>query len=110
MNSGECYVSSSIVGRTMFVKIRYGITMAKNAKNPFDELGSIRELSDVEQSFINHLPMNAMKASAMQMAIKQDTGKTLSVPELMKLGDDLAGRGLILSEKNICGQSFLPKK
>lgn len=109
MNSGECYVSSSIIGRTMFVKIRYGITMAKNSKNPFDELGSIRELSDVEQTFLDNLPMNALKVNAMQIAIKEATGKKLTVAEIMKLGDDLAGKGLVISEKSMCGQTFLKK-
>ena len=109
MNSGECYVSSSIIGRTVFVKIRYGITMAKNARNPFDELGSAQSLTDVERVFIDNLPMNILKVNNMQIAIKDATGKKLTVAEIMKIGDDLAGRGLVISEKSMCGQSFLKK-
>lgn len=109
MNSGECYVSSSIIGRTMFVKIRYGITMAKNAHNPFDELGSVVDLTPVEKAFIDNLPMNVLSVNNMQKHIKDTTGKTLSVAEIMKLGDDLASKGFVISEKSMCGQSFMKK-
>ena len=109
MNSGECYVSSSIIGRTVFVKIRYGITMAKNARNPFDELGNEQSLTDVEKVFLDNLPMNILKINNMQIAIKDATGKKLTVAEIMKMGDDLAGRGFIISEKSMCGQSFIKK-
>ena len=109
MNSGECYVSSSIIGRTMFVKIRYGITMAKNAHNPFDELGSVVDLTPVEKAFIDNLPMNVLSVNNMQKHIKDTTGKTLSVAEIMKLGDDLAFKGFVISEKSMCGQSFMKK-
>jgi hypothetical protein len=83
--------------------------MAKNAHNPFDELGSVVDLTPVEKAFIDNLPMNVLSVNNMQKHIKDTTGKTLSVAEIMKLGDDLASKGFVISEKSMCGQSFMKK-
>lgn len=36
--SGDCFVSSAVIGRTVSVRIRYAGTKSPIAKNPFDEL------------------------------------------------------------------------
>ena len=109
MNSGECYVSSSIIGRTVFVKIRYGITMAKNARNPFDELKPVRELTPVEEIIMNRVPFTSDVAPSVLQEIKNTTGVAMSLPELIKLGDSMSARGLIGISKTFCGTSFLKK-
>jgi DNA helicase HerA-like ATPase len=109
MNSGECYVSSSIIGRTIFAKIRYGITTSKNSKNPFDEFESMSEISDVEQIILDSLPFNDFTKADVIKKIKDETGKVFSVPELNKTCDDLAAKGLMIVESTFMGKSFLKK-
>lgn len=109
MNSGECYVSSSIIGRTIFVKIRYGITMAKNARNPFDEFKAMVANMPEEDVILNSLPFNDFTKNDVIQKIKKDHGIILTVPEFNKLCDDLAGRGLMIVENSIMGKSYLKK-
>jgi DNA helicase HerA-like ATPase len=109
MNSGECYVSSSIIGRTIFAKIRYGITTSKNAKNPFDEFESMSTLSDVDETVLNLLPFNDLTKLDVIKTVKEKTGKVISVPELNKICDELAGKGLMIVENTFMGKSFLKK-
>lgn len=107
MNSGECYVSSSIIGRTIFAKIRYGITTSKNANNPFDEFESMSNISDVEQVILDNLPFNDFTKADVIKKIKDLTGTTLSVPELNQTCDNLATKGLMIVESTFMGKSFL---
>ncbi len=109
MNSGECYVSSSIIGRTMFVKIRYGITMAKNARNPFDEFKAMVANRPEEDVILASLPFNDFTKDVVMKKIRDEHGITISVPEFNKLCDDLACRGLMIVENTIMGKSYLKK-
>ena len=109
MNSGECYVSSSIIGRTVFAKIRYGITTSKNASNPFDEFDAMSNITDAEQIILDSLPFNDFTKADVIKKIKDETGKVFSVPELNKTCDDLSAKGLMIVESTFMGKSFLKK-
>ena len=109
MNSGECYVSSSIIGRTVFVKIRYGITMAKNARNPFDEFQVMVANKPEESLILSSLPFNDFNKAEVVKKIKEVHGITMSIPEFNKMCDDLAARGLMNIETTIMGKSYLKK-
>ena len=109
MNSGECFVSSSIIGRTLAVKIRYGITMAKNSKNPFDEFSDLPSLTPIEEAVLKCVPFTTDTAVNVLLSIKDSTGAILKLADLLKIGDDLASRGLIKIERTFCGTSFIKK-
>ena len=106
LHSGECYVSSSVIGRTMFVKIRYGITTSKNAINPFDELGTVKALTDIESAIVAALPFNDMTKMEVVKKISSATGKTISISQLNALCDDLASVGIMSIEKSYMGKMY----
>ena len=109
LNSGECYVSSPILGRTVCVKMRYGITVAKTVTNPFDEIMAKPKLSDVEKCILNILPFNDLNLTKVIQEINKVTGKTLSVPEMNKQLSDMAIKGLISIESAFMGKSYFKK-
>lgn len=106
LNSGECYVSSSIIGRTMFVKIRYGITTSKNALNPFDELLSPVSLSDIENAVMKVLPFNDLDKMKIIQKISDLTGENISVAKLNSVCDDLSSKGLLAISTSFMGKSY----
>lgn len=106
LHSGECYVSSSIIGRTMFVKIRYGITTSKNAINPFDELSKAKTLSDVEQAIVDSLPFNELNKMNVIKDIQAKTGKAISVAQLSAACDNLANIGVLRVESSFMGKTY----
>lgn len=104
--SGECYVSSAVIGRTMFVKIRYGTTTAKNAINPFDELSKKKSLSDIEQTILSLLPFNELNKISIVKDIKSKTGKDISIAQFNVICDDLACMGLMKIESSFVGKTY----
>lgn len=107
MPSGSCYVSSSITGRTLFVKMRFGVTAAKNAINPFDELpSSNNELGEIEKAIVSMLPFNDLKKMDVVQAINNKTGENISIPRLNAICDELASRGLLRIERSFMGNTY----
>ena len=109
LNSGECYVSSPILGRTVCVKMRYGITVAKTSTNPFDEIKSKPSLSNVDTCILSLLPFNDLNFVKIIQEIAKKTGETLTVPEMNKKLSDMAVRGLIKIETSFMGKSYSKK-
>jgi DNA helicase HerA-like ATPase len=109
MRSGECYVSSSVIGRTVFVKIRYGITTAKSAINPFDELGRAKSLTPVEQAILEAIPFNDLNKMNAIKKVSEKTGVILTVPELTKTCEELSANGLMIIEDTFMGKNYIKK-
>jgi DNA helicase HerA-like ATPase len=101
MSSGESYISSSIIGRTLFVKIRYGITTAKTTTNPFDEFGVVSSLTPAEEILLQSLPFTTDTAINVLARIKTETGGSLKLAELIKMADGLASKGLMKVEEKL---------
>lgn len=59
LRSGDAFVSSAIMGRTVFIRIRCAHTRSPHLSNPFDELKQISDQRDKEviQSISSLLPM-----------------------------------------------------
>ena len=109
MDSGECYVSSSIMGKTMSVKIRYNITEAKTSFNPFDELSNMNVLSPVEEEILKHLPITPLNIDEVIIKIGKETGKNFSLAEFNSLMDELHGKGKITRDIGMLGTSYILK-
>lgn len=106
LNSGECYISSPIIGRTVCVKMRYGITVAKTTTNPFDEIKAKPALTNVEKCILGLLPFNDLNLVKIIQDISKSTGVTLSVPEMNKQLSDMAIKGLVSIESSFMGKSY----
>ena len=109
MDSGECYVSSSIMGKTMSVKIRYNITEAKTSFNPFDELSNMSVISKEEEIAMDCLPITPLNINEVITKIAKETGKTLSLAEFNNIMDELHSKGKITKDVGMLGTSYLVK-
>lgn len=107
MNSGECYVSSSITGKTMSVKIRYNITEAKMSINPFDEIEKLSDLSDVDELLLSLLPITPLNSMDVVAAVIKFTGKAYSIPQLNSDLSILKDKGKVYIDKGMLGTSYL---
>ena len=109
MQSGDCYVSSAIVGRTTFVKMRYGTTVAKNIVNPFDEIASVNKpLTDEENAILECLPFNDLKKIDVIKMVSDKVGHEVPVPRFNALCDNLAAKSLLKIENTFMGNVYRP--
>jgi hypothetical protein len=106
LNSGECYISSSIINKTLFTKIRFGITESKTNINPFDEIDKNSILTKEEIIILKYLPINSLNIEDTLIKIQKNEGLNISLPELTKKLEKLADKGKINIETNIIGKIY----
>lgn len=71
--SGDCFVSSAIMGRTLSIRVRAALTKSPNTVNPFDELD---ELNDVSNSLLaNFISENFDKVTNHMEVMKEYQNK-----------------------------------
>ncbi len=86
--SGNCYVSTAIIGRSIAVTTRVSRTKSPHLKNPFDELceyaGDEEKLKNVLMEF---LPLGDMNLSTCHAEINKDMGRPVPRDEIFGMLD-----------------------
>lgn len=108
LNSGESYISSSIINKTLFTKIRFGITESKTNINPFDEIDKNSVLTKDEIAILKYLPFNSFNIEEILSNLKKNDNVNLTLPELTKKLEILADKGKVNIETNIMGKIYRP--
>jgi len=98
--SGNAFVSSAVIGRTVPVRIRCAKTASPHTQNPFDEL---EEWSRAEEDKFfkvikEMLPLSAANLHSYQGEIAEKLGRPISFEEIMKKLENLAREGYIEKE------------
>lgn len=106
--SGECFVSSAVIGRTVAVRVRCAITKSPNSQNPFDELDelSLSATNPLAEGVINALPFNSGDLFAVLKRIEQSSNVRSSMNELKNVLQELVDQGRIKETKNPFGAKF----
>ncbi|RKD28843.1 ATP-binding protein [Thermohalobacter berrensis] len=103
LKSGDTFISSAIMGRTIPVRIRAAKTSSPHTENPFDELVSKRNME--EEKFYNiiktKLPINEMNIYDVVKEIEQDEefNIKLDIESLKNKLENLVLRGKIKKRK-----------
>ncbi|MBC7106090.1 MAG: ATP-binding protein [Firmicutes bacterium] len=108
--SGNAFVSSALVGRTVPVRIRAARTASPHVANPFDELAqrageADRRLLEVVGPL---LPLGAFNLDLHLPAIRAALGGGISFQELLERLRALAREGFLRVEPTPFGEQFLP--
>ncbi|HHU62743.1 MAG TPA: ATP-binding protein [Clostridiales bacterium] len=110
LRSGDAFISSAIMGRTMAIRIRLAKTASPHTVNPFDEL---KERRDKDQSQLlcyikEELPVFEHKLTALALNIEKNSGgKTvIDVRKLKELLDRLCDQGKLKVEQSPFGNIY----
>lgn len=95
MDSGECYISSAITGKTISVKIRSNTTQEKNEENPFDELSATSEISELEKAVLAKLPINDLNIDKVVTSLIKETGNVMRISDVQLILDGLHSKGKV---------------
>jgi len=108
--SGDAFVSSAIIGRTVPIRVRMARTASPHSQNPFDELKEI--FSKQEEQLLRYIEdkLPIYEADMMQKAreIENDSNGlyTLTVDQLKGLLDRLVEQGKISGRTSVLGYIY----
>lgn len=112
LRTGDVFISSAAMGRTIFARIRAAITSSPHTENPFDELKS-RE-KEVEEKFMNiiktKLPIMETDLIQLIAEIEREHNITFTLDSLEDRLKTLSKKGLISRQETIFGYKYtIPK-
>lgn len=100
LKSGDVFISSAVMGRTVFVRVRASDTTSPHIENPFDEL--VRNKSDDEEKFYNiiknSIPINEPDIIYIIQDIEKETGITYTVEVFKERLEKLVQSGRLKKE------------
>lgn len=101
LRSGDVFVSSAIMGRTMAVRIRLAHSTSPHTLNPFDELKDInkKDTDQLVRALTSLLPLDEMSLMSVLNHLNEGTGKSWDVQTWKKELERLSAEGVIKKEK-----------
>lgn len=106
--SGECFVSSAVIGRTIAARVRAAITKSPNSMNPFDELDveTTSMTNPLSEEILNSLPFDDSQLFQLLKTIESKTNVRSSMNELKSVLEELGDQGRIKIMKNPFGNRY----
>ncbi|WP_100374368.1 ATP-binding protein [Bacillus sp. FJAT-45037] len=101
LRSGDVFVSSAIIGRTMAVRIRFAHSTSPHTLNPFDELKEMNAASDetVLSAVTPLLPLAEMSIMNELQMLNKAAGKSWDVQTWKQELERLCGKGKLKKQK-----------
>ncbi|MCM3715775.1 ATP-binding protein [Alkalihalobacillus oceani] len=101
LRSGDVFVSSAIMGRTMAVRIRMAHSSSPHTLNPFDELREMKQQdsSQLLEALKPQLPLAETSIMSQLTALNEAAKRSWDVQQWKKELDRLSRDGLLKKEK-----------
>lgn len=111
LRTGDVFISSATLGRTIYGRIRAALTTSPHTLNPFDELKlKTKEKDDgLFDDIREKLPINEGDLLETAMELEKDTGKTYSIQNLEEKLSQMVEKGYIEREDTIFGYRYKNK-
>src|SRR5699024_8309035 len=108
LRTGDVFISSANMGRTILVRIRAAMTTSPHTINPFDELWSKSKEDD--EKFVNmildKLPVNDIELAQLALEIEQESNITYTVSNLEEKLLKMVEKEYITKEETIFGYRY----
>lgn len=108
LRTGDVFVSSASMGRTIFARVRAAITTSPHTENPFDELKS--KSNEEDEKFLNiimsKLPINDTDLLNIIMDIEKETKVTYTFDHLEDRLKQMVEKKYIKKEETIFGYRY----
>ena len=108
LRTGDVFVSSASMGRTIFARVRAAITTSPHTENPFDELKS--KSNEEDEKFLNiimsKLPINDTDLLNTIVDIERETKITYTIDALEERLKLMVEKGHIKKEETIFGYRY----
>ena len=111
LRTGDVFISSATLGRTVYGRIRAALTTSPHTLNPFDELKLKTKQKDdsLFHDIKEKLPINEGDLLDTVMELEKDTGITYSIQSLEEKLSQMVEKGYIEKEDTIFGYRYRNK-
>jgi len=109
LESGNRFVSSSVLGRSIAVTTRVSKTKSPHLKNPYDELFEYDDSDKLKKVLMKYLPIAEMNINLSHADINKDMQKTIPRGMILDVLDDLYKEGLVNIEHTPFGERYIAK-
>lgn len=111
LRTGDVFISSATMGRTIFSRVRAAITTSPHRENPFDELKIKAKKTDEDffKIILNKLPINESELVHVSVEIEQEENITYTVDNLEEKLKQLVEKEYIEKEDTIFGYRYIKK-
>lgn len=106
LNSGNCFISSAVIGRAVSVRFRISKTKSPHSIHPFDELNEFSNTDDLGQVLLEHLPLGRHNLPQHHSDINKKAGRYVDKTEIFEVLEDLFSKGLVVREKSGFGYTY----
>ncbi len=112
LRTGDVFISSATLGRTVYGRIRAALTTSPHTLNPFDELKlkTKEKDDDLFDDIREKLPINENDLLETAIELEKDTGKTYTIQNLEEKLSQMVEKGYIEREDTIFGYRYKNKQ
>lgn len=103
LSSGNAFISSATLSKTMYVRFRTTKTASPHEENPFDELDDFKNNDKLKSLLKELLPLSNTTIQNVHSEINQKMGKMIQIKEIQDALDEMAVHGEILKEQSVFG-------
>ena len=108
LRTGDVFISSASMGRTIFARVRAAISSSPHTENPFDELKNKGKEDDEKfmRIIVEKLPINDTDLIHIMMEIEKEAGLTFTLENLENRLKQMVNKGLLSKQETIFGYRY----
>lgn len=106
LTSGNCFISSAILGKTISIRFRTTFTTPKTNKHPFDEIEEFGVKNDIEESLLKNLPLTTYKLAEIIPKLSKTIGRMVSFEEVEECLEEMTYNKKIKKEESAMGYFY----
>ena len=108
LRTGDVFISSASMGRTIFARIRAAISSSPHTENPFDELKSRGRIEDEKfmKIIVEKLPIMAGDLLNLSMEIEKEQGITFTMTNLESRLKQMVDKGYVELQETPFGNQY----
>lgn len=106
LESGNAFISSATLRKTMYIRFRATSTSSPHSKHPFEELDMFNTDSKLKEILIKFMPIQTDKLHEIHSDINNEIGKALSKNEIEEVLGEMVLEGLINKKASPFGDRY----
>ncbi|MDD3840169.1 MAG: ATP-binding protein [Clostridia bacterium] len=109
LDSGNAFISSACIGRSVSVRFRVTKTKSPHDIHPFDELEDMDQTSKLKKILIDFLPLQIESISNYHKEINKQMGQFLTVKYISETLEEMEQENIIAKEDTPFGPRYIKK-
>lgn len=110
LTSGNAFVSSATLRKTMYVKFKASATLSPNSLHPYDELDGFNTSDKLSKILEGYLPIKMGEFNKIHSEINNKMKRSVPLNEIIEVMDQLVLEGKAISKQSPFGAMYLKEE